>query len=188
MDISYEDGQFLVRAARRAVEGHLRDGRAPNNPELESRFSSPCGVFVTLSRGGALRGCIGHPMPEMPLSRALVSAAIDAATGDPRFPPVTAGELAGIRFEVTILGVPQELAGDRPGYPAQIRIGRDGLIVRRPPHAGLLLPQVPAEHGWDAEEFLGHACEKAGMERDCWKDPDVVVSRFGGTVFTEGSP
>ncbi|MGI0065006.1 MAG: TIGR00296 family protein, partial [Nitrosopumilaceae archaeon] len=73
-------------------------------------------------------------------------------------------------------------------YPSKIKVGRDGLIVKWEFGSGLLLPQVPIEWGWNEEEFLNHACEKAGAPHDCWKRKETRILRFEGIVFKETSP
>lgn len=189
MGISPDDGRLLVRAARKTVTELLGGGGAGPDPEFESRFSAKSGVFVTLNGPSGLRGCIGYPLPDRKLSFALRDASVSAATRDPRFPPLRPAELDGVTFEVTVLTPPERIAAGSPEERlAQIKVGRDGLIVTKGPYSGLLLPQVPAEYGWGEEEFLEHACQKAGLPKDCWKEPGTEVERFQGTVFREESP
>ena len=128
-------------------------------------------------------------MPEKKLSRAIVDGAIAAATEDPRFPAVTTKELYDITFEVTVLTPPMEIdVSDPIEYLSKIKIGRDGLIIRHSFSSGLLLPQVPVEYGWNAEEFLQHTCEKAGLARDTWKNESVKIEKFEGIIFKEETP
>lgn len=187
--LTASDGEQLVRAARRALAEAVAGGRPGPDAPLESRFSFRSGAFVTLTIGGRLRGCIGHPLPDMRLCDAVVDSAASAATADPRFSPVSPGELGGVAVEVTVLSEPEAIKTDEPGQRVlHVRAGRDGLIVRSGRGSGLLLPQVAAEYGWSAREFLERACEKAGLGPDCWKDPSVTIERFGGTVFAEERP
>ncbi len=146
-------------------------------------------MFVTLNNPTGLRGCIGFPLPEKKLSNALKDASIAAATEDPRFSPVRADELDEITFEVTVLTRPEEIKVDDPlDYPSQIKVGRDGLIIKHSFYSGLLLPQVPIEYGWTEEEFLEHTCEKAGIPKDYWKKKETKILKFEGIVFKEESP
>lgn len=188
--ISDSDGEVLVRAARDAVAGFLRDGRRPAPAdELRTRFSFNSGVFVTLNKGEELRGCIGFPTPDRRLYQSLLDAAIASATEDPRFLRVELGELDRISFEVTVLTPPEVVKVQDPSqYPSVIKVGRDGLVVRWEFGSGLLLPQVPVEYGWNEEEFLAHTCQKAGAPRDYWKRKSTMVMRFEGIVFKESSP
>ena len=161
----------------------------PDDKFLETKFSAKLGVFVTINDSSGLRGCIGYPMPNRDLYSALSDAAVAAATRDERFSPLVPEELDLVTFEVTILSLPKRIAASGPdGYAAEIRLGLDGLIVSNDTHAGLLLPQVPTEHGWNEKEFLGQACLKAGLPDDAWTRPDTMVEKFQGTVFRELTP
>ncbi len=188
--LSDSDGVLLVKTARQAVTEFLSNGNQIRlEAELEKKFSFDSGVFVTLNKPDGLRGCIGFPMPEKKLSHAIIEGAIAAATEDPRFPPVTTKELDDITFEVTVLTPPMEIdVSDPMEYLTKIKVGRDGLIVRHSFYSGLLLPQVPGEYGWSVEEFLQHACHKAGLEKDFWKSGKAKIEKFEGIVFKEETP
>ena len=188
--LSDSDGVFLVKTARQAVTEFLSNGnRIKLEAEYEKKFSFNSGVFVTLNKPDGLRGCIGFPMPEKKLSRAIIEGAIAAATEDPRFPPVTTKELDGITFEVTVLTPPVEIdVSDPVEYLSKIKVGRDGLIIRHSFYSGLLLPQVPGEYGWGVEEFLQHTCHKAGLEKDFWKSGKAKIEKFEVIVFKEETP
>jgi hypothetical protein len=137
-----------------------------------------------------LRGCIGYPLPTEPLVAAAISAAIEAATGDPRFEPVQLSEFKrDIAVEVSVLTIPEELEAREPiERPKEIEIGRDGLIVGQGPYRGLLLPQVAPEWEWNAEEFLSQCCLKAGLPPDAWLDKETKVEKFQAIVFEEDQP
>lgn len=190
MSFSDKDGEILVKTARSVVTEYLKmRKRLVLLEDFKSRFSYNSGVFVTLNKAEELRGCIGFPTPERKLYQSLVDAAIASATEDPRFPPVGYEELSDISFEVTVLTPPEEIGVESAlEYPGKIKVGRDGLIVRWEFGAGLLLPQVPVEYGWNEEEFLNHTCEKAGAPQDCWKRKSTRILRFEGIVFKETSP
>ncbi len=188
-EFSDSDGKELVMMARKAVTEILRNNSKIEEPSFDSKFNFNSGVFVTLNKQDSLRGCIGYPLPEMKLSKGLVDAAISAATQDPRFSPVTPEELDKIVFEVTVLTPPEEVkVNDFSEYLTEIKVGRDGLIVENPFTSGLLLPQVPIEYNWSVEEFLEYTCQKAGLEKDAWKDKETKISRFQGMIFKEESP
>jgi uncharacterized protein (TIGR00296 family) len=190
LSLSEEDGQILVKTARLAVTEYLKKGKRiqPSN-EIKSKFSYKSGVFVTLNKKENLRGCIGFPIPDRILHQSLVDAAIASSTEDPRFPPVVHRELDEITFEVTTLTPPVEIkVKDSSEYLKRIKIGRDGLIIKWEFGIGLLLPQVPVEHGWNEEEFLSHTCKKAGAPANYWKRKSTVVLKFEGIVFKEIEP
>jgi len=188
--LSDSDGVVLVKTARKAVTEFLSNGnRMKLESDLKEKFSFNSGVFVTLNNPDGLRGCIGFPMPEKKLSHAIIEGAIAAATEDPRFPSVKTNELNDIVFEVTVLTPPVVIdVSDPMEYLEKIKVGRDGLIIRHSFSSGLLLPQVPAEYGWNVEEFLQHTCEKAGLARDTWKNEDVKIEKFEGIIFKEETP
>ena len=185
--LSDSDGVFLVKTARMAVTEFLSNGkRMKLESEREKKFSFNAGVFVTLNNADGLRGCIGFPIPDKKLSHGIIDAAIAAATEDPRFSPVKTNELNDIVFEVTVLTPPVEITVTDPmEYLEKIKVGRDGLIIRNSFSSGLLLPQVPVDYGWNVEEFLQHTCEKAGLEKDTWKNEKVKIEKFEGIVYKE---
>ena len=188
--ISDKDGEILVKTARKTVTEFLKsNNKMKLDSEFEKSFSFNSGVFVTLNDPSGLRGCIGYPLPDKKLYNALEDAAIAAATEDPRFPKVSPEELDKITFEVTVLTPPEEIKVDDPlKYPSKIQVGSDGLIVKFGFSSGLLLPQVPIEYDWNAQEFLEHTCEKAGLPNDIWKNSKTKVLKFQGVIFKEESP
>ena len=188
-ELSDDDGQVLVKMARNAVTEYLQNNTRINNKEFNLRFNVDSGIFVTINKENSLRGCIGYPLPIKKLSNAVIDSAIAAATEDPRFPPINPNELNNLIFEVTVLTPPIEINVEKyEDYFSVIKVGRDGLIVENKQYSGLLLPQVPKEYGWNIEEFLAHTSEKAGLEKNAWKDQDTKVSRFEGIIFKEESP
>jgi uncharacterized protein (TIGR00296 family) len=182
--LTEEEGKLAVRSARTAIEHAV--AKKPEVPlKLTPVFKEKRGVFVTLTKNGQLRGCIGLPYPVMPLGEAIVHAAGAAALEDPRFPPVRADELGAIRLEVTILTVPVTMEGDPEKRPGKVVVGKHGLIVRGMGTSGLLLPQVATEYGWDAATFLSHTCMKAGLPATCWHNRNVEILSFEGQIFSE---
>ena len=188
--LSDSDGAILVKISRKAVTEFLSNGnKIKLESDIEEKFSFNSGVFVTLNNPDGLRGCIGFPMPDKKLSHGIIDAAISAATEDPRFSPVKTNELNDISFEVTVLTPPVEIdVSDPMEYLEKIKVGRDGLIIRHSFSSGLLLPQVPVEYSWSTEEFLQHTCEKAGLEKDAWKNKKVKIKKFEGIIFKEETP
>ena len=183
------DGNELVKMARKTVIELLKNNSKSIDSEFNSKFDFSSGVFVTINKQNTLRGCVGYPLPIKKLYEGLIDAAIAAATQDYRFSPVNIDELEQIVFEVTVLTPPIEIkADDSAEYLSSIKVGRDGLIVENTYTSGLLLPQVPTEYDWNVEEFLCHTCEKAGLDKDAWKDRTTKVSRFEGVIFKEESP
>jgi len=189
--LSLDDGKKIVKIARERIKAHLR-GEEYDIGLIDRRLEVNSGVFVTLKTypENNLRGCIGYPEPVYPLIDSLLDASVASATRDPRFHPVSSNELDHLVIEVTVLSSP-ELIKDRKGKGLleAIEIGRDGLIIEKGFHKGLLLPQVPIEWNWEKDEFLSHTCIKAGLPYDCWyNDNDIKVYKFSGQVFSETSP
>lgn len=187
--LSLDDGKLLVRTARAVLEAHL--GGEVDVPSLPEHFKGKRGVFVTLHThpDDDLRGCIGFPLPFLPLDEAVSEAAISAGTRDPRFPPVRLAEMDRIIVEVSALTPPETIETKDPkDREKEVVIGRDGLIIKYGMSSGLLLPQVPVELGWDVNTFLEHTCIKAGLTSDMWLEPRAQLQRFQAQVFSETSP
>ena len=189
-NLTQKEGEQLVKTARKIVTEYLDSEKIPElDEEFKEKFSFNSGVFVTLNNPIGLRGCIGYPLPNRKLFSALEDAAIAAAIEDPRFPPVKSEELDSISFEVTILTPPKRITVTKPKeYISKIKIGQDGLIVKNGFNSGLLLPQVPIEYNWNEQEFLEHTCEKAGLSKDYWKNPNTEIQKFQGIIFKEENP
>jgi len=185
-----EETRLLLRIARESLERYVRDGdrldveQYPLTPTLRQSH----GAFVTLRRGGDLRGCIGYTRSLEPLALAVRDNAINAGSRDPRFPPVRPEELPGITVEVSAL-----CPGEEPDSPfirvndlSEVVLGRDGLFLECGlARGGLLLPQVPVEQGWDLDQFLEALCRKAGVPDGAWRDPENTLYRFSAQVFSE---
>ncbi|RLF34435.1 MAG: TIGR00296 family protein [Thermoplasmata archaeon] len=187
--LNLDEGKKAVSFAREVIEEYVKNKTVPEI-ELPDVFNEKHGAFVTIHTYPEyeLRGCIGVPLPVMPLKEAIVEGAT-SATRDPRFPPLSPDELDNIVVEVTVLTEPELIRVDKPSdYLSEIEIGRDGLIVEQGFFKGVLLPQVPVEQGWDKEEFLSHTCMKAGLMPDAWFDKNTKIYRFSGQVFTETKP
>jgi uncharacterized protein len=182
--LTEDEGAVAVRSARAAIE-HVVAKKPEIHQKFPPVFSEKRGVFVTLTKNGTLRGCIGLPYPVMPLGQAIIHAASAAALEDPRFPPVIKEELPAICLEVTILTVPVPLDDTPEDRPSKIIVGKHGLIVRGMGTSGLLLPQVAPEYHWDARTFLDHTCMKAGLPANCWTLPSVEILTFEGQIFSE---
>jgi uncharacterized protein len=169
----------LLGVARAAIWHRLGLGAAPEVPETGA-LGDRRGAFVTLRRGGELRGCIGRFDPEGSLARTVADMAVAAAFEDPRFPPLRPEEIHDLELHVSALGPRRPLPD-----PARLRIGEHGLAVRQGWHRGVLLPVVAVERGWDAPTFLKHACLKAGLRPDAWLDPSTTVEVFDAEEFGE---
>jgi uncharacterized protein (TIGR00296 family) len=193
-DLNIEEGNFLVRLARSAVKTYLETEKTLTPPEnTPKKLFEHCGVFVTINslKNGdkQLRGCIGYPYPTHPLVEAVIDSAINAATQDPRFYPLSLNELDKTVFEVSVLTPPEAIEVKNPKeYLAKIKVGEDGLILEKGFYKGLLLPQVPVEWGWCEEEFLCQCCVKAGLPPDSWLTKGAKIYKFRAIIFEEEMP
>jgi AmmeMemoRadiSam system protein A len=174
----------LLQIAREAVAAAVAGAPAPPLPSDDPVLTAPCGCFVTLKQGDRLRGCIGQFIADRPLVELVAEMARASATKDPRFfgDRITVRELSRLEIEISVLS-PLERTDD----PLRLRLGVDGIYIKRGYASGCFLPQVATETGWTAEEFLSFCCShKAGLPGDAWKDPRTEVYLFTAEVF--GAP
>jgi hypothetical protein len=181
------DRRCLLDLARKSVLAAAAN-RAP--PELGDGALTPKlaevrGCFVTLTEGGALRGCIGHIFPREPLYRAVVDNARNAALSDPRFPPVAPGEVDRLGIEISVLTQPQPLFFRTPEeLLAKLRPGEDGVVLEIGRQGATYLPQV-----WEQlpgkEAFLDSLSVKAGCSPSAWREPGATVLIYHVESFKE---
>lgn len=181
-ELNTDERRWLLGLARATIAAELDKGGLPDRSPADGPLTQVRGAFVTLTENKALRGCIGHVIGTEPLWRSVRANALNAAFHDPRFPAVETGELSQLTLEISALSPLWSVEA-----PADIVIGRDGLLIERGPYRGLLLPQVAERYGWSPEEFLDQTCRKAGMESGCWCDGDTRISAFSAEVFSEHS-
>lgn len=169
----------LVDLARRSIVATVTGSGMPG--ALGMPLPEASGVFVTIKRRGELRGCLGTLQCQRGLAGEVARCAEDAATEDPRFPPVAIDELPELSVEVSVLGPLERID---PSSSDAIVIGRHGLVAEQGIRRGLLLPQVATEWGWTVEQFLRQTCVKAGLEGDAWQH-GAKMSRFEAEVFSD---
>jgi AmmeMemoRadiSam system protein A len=181
LPLTEEERKTLLSLARRRLEEGVCGVVAPKEVVgLSSALLESRGAFVTLHRGGELRGCIGYIQTSKPLYETVRECAAAAALADPRFAPVTPDEVPSLHIEISVLSTPLEIA------PEQVVIGEHGLIITQGRRRGLLLPQVPVTWDWDRERFLQETCIKAGLPKDAWQK-GARIEAFTAEVFEETS-
>jgi AmmeMemoRadiSam system protein A len=178
-----QDKKDLLSLARQTIRYGLDHQRVPQFADLGVAVGEatkiPRAAFVTLKKQGQLRGCIGDIFPQRPLYKSVMGNAIHAAFGDRRFRPLQAEEFDEIEIEISALTAP------RPAASAdEIRIGRDGMVLRKDGRSAVFLPQVAPEQGWDLETTLQHLSVKAGLPADAWKE-GASFEVFQADVFGE---
>jgi AmmeMemoRadiSam system protein A len=169
----------LLEVARRAVVRAVESRELLDDLPRDEILQEVAGAFVTLHTKGRLRGCVGQLAANDPLVSVVAYCAMAAALEDPRFSPMSRDELRGFEIEISVLSPLFEVS------PEQIEAGKHGLMVSRGGRRGVLLPQVATEHGWSAVQLLEATCEKAGLERDAWKQPETRIQAFTAEVFSE---
>ncbi|MBI4160973.1 MAG: AmmeMemoRadiSam system protein B [Acidobacteria bacterium] len=178
-----EAQRFLLGAARRAVEARLREGREsqapPEPPPGLAGLDAVQGSFVTLTRGGRLRGCIGNVEPRDALYDSVLRNAVQAAVLDRRFPPLRTEELGEVEIEVSVLG---------PAAPvpsaSEILLGWQGIVFEKGDRRAVFLPEIAPKYGWSLEEALSRLSEKAGLPADAWRE-GAQLSVFETQTFVE---
>jgi len=179
-----ESGEFNVQERSALLQlAHDSIGSALEQREISleppsPHLAEPRGVFTTICLRGQLRGCVGYVFPTTSLFRAVAETARAAAFEDTRFVPVTREEVPELEVSLSVLS---PLAAIQPEC---VEVGKHGLLVSQHGHRGLLLPQVPVEHGWDRLAFLEQACRKAGLATDAWQH-GAGLEAFTAEVFSD---
>ena len=175
---SEAERKIILDLARKAVLAAASDEPLPEVPD-EEILRREGGAFVTINKGGTLRGCIGHFTGTGSLGKTIIEMAASAAVRDPRFSSVTPEEVSKIKIEVSLL------SPMIPSKPEDVIPGTHGLYIKYGFRSGTLLPQVATEHGWDRETFLSNTCLKAGLPPDSWKNDGVHIFTYTAEVFGE---
>jgi AmmeMemoRadiSam system protein A len=178
-----EERKLLLLIAHRAILSQL-EGRKDKAIDTDNdvpiapspRLVEPQGVFTTLYLNGVLRGCVGYPSSLLPLYRSVMETALAAAFDDPRFDPLTLPEAQKIKVSLSVLSALSPISAD------DVVVGSHGLMISDGARRGLLLPQVPVEHGWDRITFLEQTCRKAGLASDDWQK-GATIEAFTAEVF-----
>jgi AmmeMemoRadiSam system protein A len=176
-EFSSQERGLLLQLAHQAISATLEQTEislVPPSPHL----AEPRGAFTTLYYRGDLRGCVGYVFPVTSLYRTVAESARGAAFDDSRFPPVTRDQAPELRVSLSVL------SPLHPLRPEQVEIGRHGLLISQGYYRGLLLPQVPLEHGWDRIAFLEQTCRKAGLPPNAWQT-GAKLEAFTAEVFAD---
>jgi AmmeMemoRadiSam system protein A len=175
VEFSPEDRQTLLEIAHQSILSSFTSRALPDAPPSPI-LSELRGVFTTLLLRGNLRGCVGYALPVAPLYLAVAETARAAAFEDTRFHPVAQHEAPDLEVSLSVLSTLF------PIQPEEVEVGRHGLVISLGTRRGLLLPQVPVEHGWDREMFLVQTCHKAGLASDAWRK-GATLEAFTAEIF-----
>jgi len=180
--LTQQQGQLLIRLARQQIETHL--GVPPSSPVSQKELTDPAlqekrGIFVTLHKQGALRGCIGSLTAVESIIQGVQRQALNAAFHDQRFAALTVDELPDLHIEVSVLTTPEPLVyRDVNELLERLRPDIDGVILNGPGGTGAtFLPQVWRQLP-DAATFLDHLCRKAGLADTTWRSEQLTISTY----------
>jgi AmmeMemoRadiSam system protein A len=189
MELAETTKGILMLAARDSIQSLFGEKQPPVidfniYPEL---MQTGRGAFVTITIRSQLRGCVGYVTSDMTLFDTVCDAAIQAATNDPRFYPLTEEEVLKADIEISILSQLTDLSDIN-----EIQLGVHGLVIwDESPSTesgyfkAVLLPQVAVEYKFDVPQFLNSLCEKADLPPDTWKTEPLNIKTFTATVFSE---
>lgn len=179
--------EYLLALARQTLTEVTANRTLPEiaPATVPAACSEAKGCFVTLTRQGELRGCIGNLLPQGPLYLSVIRNTRNAALEDPRFRPVTSAEARLLRIEISVLTVPQPLTFSSPEeLLARLQAPLDGVVLGIGDHLATFLPQV-WEQFPDKTEFLNHLAAKGGSPPLAWRGKDVHVSTYRVQAFAE---
>lgn len=179
--LNEKEKKELLKIARTTIEEYITTGRKLEFKITDEKLKQKCGAFVTLKGKEQLRGCIGNIIGDRSLYLTVRDMAIESATGDPRFPPVSVSELDEIEIEISVLSPLKRVKNYQ-----EVIACKHGVVIRKGYRSGVFLPQVAPEQGWNREEFLEALCtHKAGLPKDAYKDKDTELYIFTAEVFGE---
>ena len=182
--LTEEQGKTLLALARETISEELGGDSSAAIAE-DPAFGTRCGTFVTLKINGTLRGCIGNLTPVGSVAEGVRRNAINAAFNDSRFSRLTAGELAKVVIDISVLSQPRLLEyKDGEDLAGRLQPGVDGVILTLGSVGATFLPQV-----WEQlptpELFLGHLCRKAGLPETAWRDSHPKIEIYQVQSFEE---
>jgi AmmeMemoRadiSam system protein B/AmmeMemoRadiSam system protein A len=178
LGLNEEEKKTLHEIAHTVIWNKASGKEVPEFNVTSERLNELRGAFVTITKKGTLRGCIGHIRGTKPLYQTVEEMAEAAAFQDPRFPPITKKELKDLEIEISVLTPFKQITD-----VSEIEVGVHGIYMERGFYSGLLLPQVATEYGWDRDTFLEQTCRKAGLPHDAWKDKETKIYIFSADIF-----
>jgi uncharacterized protein len=177
-EFTSEERVSLLKLAHASIESALENWEISLEPPTP-HLAEPRGAFTTLYIRGDLRGCVGYVVPTASLYRTVAQTARAAAFEDTRFSPIVREEMHLLEISLSVLSPLQPIRAE------EVEVGKHGLLISQHGHRGLLLPQVPVEHGWDGLTFLQQTCYKAGLPPDAWHQ-GAKIEGFTAEVFGDG--
>lgn len=182
-----ESQQFLLKLARQTLEHFFVTGDVLSvaGSQMSADLTQKRGTFVTLTKHGLLRGCIGHIEPVQEIYKDVVDNVLSAAFQDPRFEPLREEELKAVEIEISVLTEPQELEYTSvDDLLAKLVPLKHGVIIQKGRQGATYLPQVWEDLS-NKEVFLSSLCQKAGLLENEWQKGELQVLVYEVEVFGE---
>ncbi|MHC1739560.1 MAG: AmmeMemoRadiSam system protein A [Anaerolineaceae bacterium] len=186
-ELTSEEKKTLLKLARQTIEAVASGKHKPSltTEQLTPALRAHGAVFVTLTIGGELRGCIGSLQAFRPLVDDVQDHSVDAALHDYRFMPVSEEEVPLLKIEISQLTIPLPLEfADLAELPAKLKPNIDGVVLHDGVRSATFLPQV-WEQLPDPESFLSQLCLKMGASADLWRRKKLQVSIYHVDEFHE---
>ena len=187
MKLSPQQKTYLLNLARKTISDYFdKSEKTQVNPgEIDKEITKPAATFVTLTKFGELRSCIGNLIAKKPLHQDVINNALLASFSDNRFPQLRERELKDIKIEISILSEPVPYKyDDIDSLLEQIKPKEHGVIIQNGFNQATYLPQV-----WDdlkdKVEFLESLCVKAGLPTEAWKEKTTEIFYYTVEHFSE---
>ena len=174
------DKTFLLQLSRRTLKEYLETRQFKIEKDIPSSLKQKTGVFITLYDNTQQRGESGKMIPNQFLCELVQSLVVQAAVGDPLFPPLHQEELPRIRIEISVLSIFRKMKTIE-----DLDICHHGISITLLDHQGFLLPKVAIGNHWDKLTFLAQVCQKAGLSSHAWRDPRAQVGICIVDTFSE---
>lgn len=188
MNLTKSEQKQLLKLSRSALTHIFKTGEElePKDSDFQKKLKEKRATFVTITKDGMLRGCIGKLLPQKELYKDAIENTYSAAFGDPRFPQLTKDELANISIEISILDKPKRLEyKNSKDLITKLTKEKPGVIIQHGLYSATFLPQV-----WEdlkkPEEFLSNLCQKAGLPSDMWQKEKIEIQTYKVAKFSEG--
>jgi len=166
----------LLKLARESIKGYLNGKNVEVSDDIKKKYAEKKACFVTLTKDGDLRGCIGSLEARQELWKDVIDNAVNAGFNDPRFPELDGEELDDVKIEISVLSNPEKLSYENPEDLLRKIDDKMGIILKKGFHSATFLPQV-WEQLPDKQVFLEHLCMKAGLFQDDWKKAEIKFYR-----------
>jgi len=167
----------LLELSRKVIQSHFKNQKVEVSDKIKKKYSEKQACFVTLTKNGNLRGCVGSLYAHQPLYKDVIDNTINAAFNDYRFTPLSESELSCIKIEISVLSVAKKLDFSSSDELLKKLNHNMGVILKKGSYSATYLPQVWEELP-DKIEFLSSLCLKAGLPSDSWKREGIEVYTY----------